>query len=444
MAVKRKSVPESKTPLEFAWVDAKALQPNPKNARVHPRRQLQAFKAQKSKVGWAGAVLVNKTTGFIIDGHMRYKEALDNGEQIPVLYGTWTEAQENLILANHDAIGALASINREAMDNLIKANTKRLSDLNNENNKRLLQLAKDLETTLEEQPEPFIKQSKPVSKKQIEEELEKAKPDSNTEDDDDLYDLDGSYDPPEDSSEIETVVTQSEVFFASGEHRAEIPLQLPELLPEMLATSDMAPRDVFNRSKTQEHTPQVYYCYSSTPWPIDRDGGVLGFFTDDYRFNHAYDFANRMLDDLREDDWTAIMLPDYSLNDEFPIPMKLWNLYRSRWCGRYWQEAGFYVIPIVQFFGGLVGWTKATKQIVIDTLPEVVPLLACQLRKNEELELSCKLLNYAVETKQVETLVIYGGQEKQKKIHGLLTDSCEIIYLPQFVTARKRILKTEK
>jgi hypothetical protein len=212
----------------------------------------------------------------------------------------------------------------------------------------------------------------------------------------------------------------------------------------MLATADMAPREVFDRSKSQKHTPSVYYCISSTPWPLHTDGGVLGFFTDDYRFNHVYQFADKFANELKDENWTALMLPDFSLNDEFPVPMKLWNLYRSRWCGRYWQESGHYVIPIIQGFGGITGWTKATKGIVIDTLPDKVPLAACQLRKNEELELTCKLLNYAVESKGIETLVIYGGQEKQKRIHGHLTDACEIIYLPQFVTARKRVLKLER
>ena len=34
---------------------------------------------------------------------------------------------------------------------------------------------------------------------------------------------------------------------------------------------------------------------------------------------------------------------------DWPLVMQQWNVYRSRWCGRYWQELGYQVIPTVSW-----------------------------------------------------------------------------------------------
>jgi hypothetical protein len=41
--------------------------------------------------------------------------------------------------------------------------------------------------------------------------------------------------------------------------------------------------------------------------------------------------------------------PDFSLYPDWPIAAQLWNTYRSRWLGRYWQQGGLPVIPTVNW-----------------------------------------------------------------------------------------------
>lgn len=97
-------------PLRLEYRKPSELAENPANWRTHPDTQLLALGDVISEVGWAGAVLFNEATGRLIDGHARQKFAVAADEPIPVLIGSWTEAQERLILATLIIMGVQAFI----------------------------------------------------------------------------------------------------------------------------------------------------------------------------------------------------------------------------------------------------------------------------------------------------------------------------------------------
>jgi redox-sensitive bicupin YhaK (pirin superfamily) len=60
---------------------------NPANWRIHPKTQQDALAGALDAVGWVQQVLVNRRTGFVVDGHARVALALSRGEpSVPVLY----------------------------------------------------------------------------------------------------------------------------------------------------------------------------------------------------------------------------------------------------------------------------------------------------------------------------------------------------------------------
>ena len=70
-----------------AEVDPSTLVANPANWRAHPKEQQAGLSAALADVGWVGTVMVNRTTGHIVDGHARVELALANHEPaVPVLY----------------------------------------------------------------------------------------------------------------------------------------------------------------------------------------------------------------------------------------------------------------------------------------------------------------------------------------------------------------------
>lgn len=93
---------------------------NPSNWRVHPQYQQRALEGVLNEVGLVQTVIINKTTGNLVDGHLRCQLAERNGEKtIPVTYVELSEEEESLILATFDPIGASAATDKEQLKNLI-------------------------------------------------------------------------------------------------------------------------------------------------------------------------------------------------------------------------------------------------------------------------------------------------------------------------------------
>ena len=96
------------------------LVPNPRNWRSHPPEQQEALAGALAEVGWVAEVLVNRTTGNVVDGHLRIELALARDEPtVPVTYVELTEDEERLVLASLDPLAAMATAEREQLAALL-------------------------------------------------------------------------------------------------------------------------------------------------------------------------------------------------------------------------------------------------------------------------------------------------------------------------------------
>ena len=57
---------------------------HPHNPRKHPDKQRKLVNASLKRFGWVAPVVVNVTTGYVIDGHERVWQALSAGDDTPV------------------------------------------------------------------------------------------------------------------------------------------------------------------------------------------------------------------------------------------------------------------------------------------------------------------------------------------------------------------------
>ena len=78
----------------------------------------------------------------------------------------------------------------------------------------------------------------------------------------------------------------------------------------------------------------------------EKDTGVH-FYIDDYQFERVWSYPEKYLDILLPYD--CILSPDFSLYMDMPMPMKIWNVYRSRQIGAYYQSKGIKVIPTISW-----------------------------------------------------------------------------------------------
>ncbi len=80
---------------------------------------------------------------------------------------------------------------------------------------------------------------------------------------------------------------------------------------------------------------------------LDTGRDICHFYLDDYRFESTW---NRLEPGWRHvSGYYATCSPDFSLFTTWPAAVQVWNTYRSRWLGRYWQECGCNVIPTMNW-----------------------------------------------------------------------------------------------
>lgn len=101
-------------------VDPEQLLANPLNARVHGKLQQDATAGNLNDIGWVKSVVVNTTTGHVIDGHLRITLAMRKGEPVPVEYVKLSEAEEKQALATLDPLTNLATYDDELLDALLR------------------------------------------------------------------------------------------------------------------------------------------------------------------------------------------------------------------------------------------------------------------------------------------------------------------------------------
>lgn len=67
------------------------------------------------------------------------------------------------------------------------------------------------------------------------------------------------------------------------------------------------------------------------------------FFIDDYRFERLWNDPEKYVPVLKR--YSGVLSPDFSLYTDMPLPMQVWNSYRSKALASYWQRCGIDVIP---------------------------------------------------------------------------------------------------
>lgn len=114
-------------------VDPETLLANPLNWRIHPEAQQEALQSVLEDVGWVQRIIVNKNTGFVVDGHLRVALALRNEiTSIPVEYVDLTPEQEHIVLMMLDPLAAMAATDQEKLSDLLDEVTAERPDILND------------------------------------------------------------------------------------------------------------------------------------------------------------------------------------------------------------------------------------------------------------------------------------------------------------------------
>lgn len=192
---------------------------------------------------------------------------------------------------------------------------------------------------------------------------------------------------------------------------------IPDLLPDMLGKKIPAALEVFRAGRFP---------------PSKASGKTLCFFIDDYRFESCFSYPQRMLNGLRNSNWGQVCEPDFSIWSDAPRAEQIMAVYKCRWVGRFWQENGIKVIPI------LTWGEEDTYDFCFDGIPYNPPLAALETQANggKDIEGYHKGLYHCLDLIRPKTLLVYGQPKWLEPPPGQ-----KVKFYESFMTRRRRAMK---
>lgn len=206
--------------------------------------------------------------------------------------------------------------------------------------------------------------------------------------------------------------------------------EIPELREDMLITELPDNMRTWAGSATRDIDHDGYWFYN---WGIDSTSGMddfskifLSFYCWDEYFDNWWYHTDTYMAKVINNKIKYAITPNFSQGG-MPKALSLWNLYRSRWLGRYFQEIGCKVMPDMEMLAD-----EEYEDIAISCLPKPLPFAAVQMqnlygktRSNADIE-DQKLLRDAwqecmirqTNKMEVENLLVYATENQHEAIQN--------------------------
>lgn len=158
----------------------------------------------------------------------------------------------------------------------------------------------------------------------------------------------------------------------------------------MLAKQDVTPPDTLMGFNYATGKKTVKHC-------------GIHFFIDDYQFQRIWNQPDRYIAPLKR--FKCVLTPDFSTYMDMPEAMKIWNVFRSRLIGAYWQACGLKVIPTLQWAG------PESFPYCFSGIPNnsTVAVSTIGVNDNPTAELYWRLgMRYAIDRLAPEKILLYG------------------------------------
>lgn len=421
--------------MKIEWRPVANVTPYTKN----PRRNEKAVKAVAASLrqfGWQQPIVVDKA-GVIVVGHTRYLAALaENMEKVPVLVAS--NLSDDQVRAYRIADNKTNEI-AEWDVGLLSEELKALSDMGWNNFDGLAFSTQEIDALLsplaaetftpdrptlantvaeassddgDEESDAAYPAAKQPTKNYLEEEIE---------DDDEPQDAD----PGADGS----IMTYREDAIFPTTNR----WGFPDLLDNKLWSGDI--KGVYTIDG--DISPVRLVHWGTIGFDERMKGHVISFYAEDYRFESAvWENAVTFIEKLNKVQPAALIQPDFSVWRDDPPAVQIWNTYRSRWCARYWQEAGFNIIPNISFAD------EQTWEWIFDGIPKSIPCAAVQARtlggSEKSKQLFVKGVNEFCKRVKVGRIYVYGG-EHRSWIEPSMPSGPEFVWIDSFHKARKKM-----
>lgn len=156
--------------------------------------------------------------------------------------------------------------------------------------------------------------------------------------------------------------------------------------------------------KNDNYIPKDLIGFNYAKSSKEKNTGIH-FYIDDYQFERVWNSPEKYVDVLM--DYDCILSPDFSLYMDMPMPMKIWNIYRSRQIGAYYQSQGIKVIPTIS-------WAEPeTFEFCFQGIPKgsIVSVSTIGVKQDEDaLQIWEDGMREMIRVIEPSTILVYGGQ----------------------------------
>lgn len=376
-----------------------ALKPHPRNPRVHPESALDKLSKSIHEFGWTNPILAVKENGhaLIVAGHARLKAAQRmNLSTVPVIFLPLKGPQIDAYLIADNRMQEHTTWDLGVLRGL-------LGDLDTG--------AFDMTLTGFDLPE-----------------IEKLLVDDLASEDNLMgvtADIGGAF------------ALKKEMFFDSTEPFGIPPLRMDRLTecPENIecwAGHDATPKG---------YEWHLYNYGSDSIKGLNLRKTVLSFYVDDYRFEQAWDKPDEFAGKILNRGIPIVVAPNYSVRADDPEALQIWNTYRSRWVARYFQEAGFQVIPDV------LSLHPKTHHFAFAGIPKGAPCIARHLHQKADEEwkrIQIEGLRKMVEVLEPQSVLLYVGRFAEEYVEKGLPKDMKVITVTSRVHLRGPVMRKAK
>ena len=168
------------------------------------------------------------------------------------------------------------------------------------------------------------------------------------------------------------------------------PYQIPKLLPQQ-----------------HKHIEKL------TPFSRKPQLGYVHFFLHDYQFERVWNQPKKYLNTIKS--FKGALTPDFSLYTDYPIAVQIWQTYRNRWIGRYWQMHGIKVIPTITWS------TPESYQFCYNGIPQnsTVAISSVGVLQNKNAQkLFLKGYNELIKRLEPDKILFYGTWPEPDELQG--------------------------
>lgn len=431
---------------ELVRLDPAQIEANPKNWRHHSPQQAAELKKIMAKIGIADVAIVFLTPEGkyrLIDGHLRSKTIK---QKIPAIVLDVDEKEASELLLSLDPIASMAQADEDQLEKLIQ-------EINPD--ELLLSALNEIPLAAEQEAAQAAEAIQRIA-------------DTSNEDilNNDIVELSSAastpiqefHTPTEGSGGVITDVPQDVIDRATAPDPFEGVLQLrefvcfpssnrygiPDLRHDMLST--VIPQSTWGgNAETMVPGKPYMITWANAAIPPEAAGSVLNFYCDDYKFESVWNSHVQLVERIRGFRLGGVITADFSTYWKLPLIVKMYNQYRSRWLGRYWQEAGIKIIPSLSRSG-------LPDHAAEDCagMPKNPPIVSTQCRtmgKTIEEKEEAKMIWLASTNRQIQILepvdvLIYGGFKHRQWLEPALTPGPRYHYLEAVLDVRQRLMPT--